>query len=89
MLSGSSGLVEIGNIARVIRGDGVLKVEDLLNVFVTSPGILDLGGGLGVQINFVEFNRLEVLNMRSGVTVYERKDGLIYIFFHVIYGAGG
>jgi hypothetical protein len=75
VLSGSSSLVEIGNIAGVIS-DGVLEVEDLLNVFVTRPGVFNLGGGLGTQINLVQFDRLEVLNVRSGITVYRRKDKL-------------
>jgi hypothetical protein len=69
MLGTSSDLVEIsilvGDCASV---ESFLDVENLVDVFITGPGVLDLGGGLGLQINLVQFNRLEVFDVGSRVT---------------------
>jgi hypothetical protein len=37
-------------------------------VFITSPAVLDLGGSLGLQVDLVQLNRLEVFDVRSRIT---------------------
>lgn len=69
MLSTSSDFVEVsilvGDVGSV---NSILDVEDLVDVFITSPAVLDLGGSLGLQVDLVQLNRLEVFDVRSRIT---------------------
>lgn len=72
VLSVGSQLVVESNVISLGRfGDGIFDVEHVVNVFATSPAILDLGRFTSIQVDSVKLKTGQRLGVSSGITFYK------------------